>query len=216
MRIPKYLSFSALSQFESDKDEFILKYLADERPPREMQGKPASVGSAFDARTKSVLYERYYGAGYMPEKYSFDALFAAQVEEHNRDFAREAGEYVYQSYLLSGMFDVLTAILDKAIEPPQFEFTVEREVGGVPLLGKPDGYAKLPNGKSVVLDWKVNGYCSNSAVSPNAGFQLCLDGYKALKPSQSHNKPHKSFVPVELPGVGKIDHRWPMLPTSPL
>ncbi|MGN6134683.1 MAG: hypothetical protein ACTHK7_11950 [Aureliella sp.] len=208
MRIPEYLSFSALSQFESDIDEFILKYLADRRPPREKQGKPASVGSAFDARTKSVLYERYYGPGYMPEKYSYEALFEAQVEEHNRDFAREAGDYVFDCYKISGMFDLLTMILDTAIQEPQFEFTVKREVGGVPLLGKPDGYAKLPNGKRLVLDWKVNGYCSNSAVSPNPGYQLCLDGYKAEKQSRSHNTSHGDFKPVEVLGVGTISESY--------
>lgn len=208
MRKPNYLSFSALTQFETDLDEAVLKYLADERPPREAQGQPASVGSAFDARTKSVLYERYYGPGYMPEKYSFDALFAAQVEPQNRDFALEAGDYVHACYKISGMFDKLVEILDRAIEPPQFEFTIEREVGGVPLLGKPDGYAKLPNGKSVILDWKVNGYCSKSPVSPNAGYQLCLDGYRAPKQSASHNTSHKNFRPILLDGVGTISESY--------
>lgn len=208
MRIPEYLSFSALSQYESDIDEFVLKYAADLRPPREMQGKPASVGSAFDARTKSVLYERYYGAGYMPEKYSYDALFTAQVEPQNRDFAGPAGDYVYECYKISGMFDHLTKLLDTAIEPPQFEFTVKTEVGGVPLLGKPDLFAKLPHSVKLIGDWKVNGFCSKSAVSPNPGYQLCLDGYKAPKQSKSHGVPHKSYKPVLVPGLGEISEAY--------
>lgn len=197
-----------MTQYEKDIDEFILRYLADERPPREGQGQPASVGSSFDARVKSVLYERYYGPNYMPEKYSYAALFESQVEPHNRDFASENGDYVFECYKVSGMFDKLVELLDKAIEPPQFEFTVRKNIGGVELLGKPDGYAKLPNGKSVVLDFKVNGYCSRSAVSPNPGFQICLDGYKAVKQSKSHGTSHKNYRPVHLEGFGEISEGY--------
>jgi len=202
LRIPSYLSYSALEQFEGDRDEYFLRYLAQQRPERAPQGHPASVGSSFDAYVKAHLYEYFYGAGYMPEKYSFDALFTKQVEEQNRDFAKPAGKYVFHCYKLSGMLQRFIDAFSEAIEPPQFEFRVEAEIQGVTLLGLPDGYARLKGGISLVGDWKINGFCSKkSAISPNKGYLKCLDGYRADKQSRSHDKTHKDAVPMEHGGL---------------
>jgi hypothetical protein len=200
MRKPNYLSYSALSLFESDLDEYCLRYLVDQKPPREQQGTPAGVGSAFDARVKADLYDFSYGKGYKPELYSYGALFEKQVEPQNRDFCGPAGDHVFECYKTSGFLDRIKALAATAWEPPQYEFTIEREVGGVPLLGKPDGLIRLID-LSVVLDFKVNGYCSNSAVSPNQGFLLCRDGYVAPKQSKSHDTTHKNAVAKPYRGV---------------
>jgi len=201
LRVPFYLSFSGMTQFFSDRDEYFLRYIAENRPPRAPQGVPASVGSSFDARVKAELYERYYGKGYMPEKYSFDALFTKQVDECNRDFAKDAGIYVFDCYVKSGMYKRFTDVFDLCVEPPQFEFKVNKEIEGVPLLGLPDGHGVLKGGRNVIADWKVNGYCSKSNTSPTKGYLMCLDGYEAKKPSRSHEKSHKDHVPVVLDGV---------------
>lgn len=207
MRTPKYLSYSSLTCFEEDTDEWVIRYLVDNRPEREAQGKPAGVGSAFDARVKAHMYEFTYGPGYMPEKYSYEALFEKQVEPHNRDFCGPAGDYVFECYRIAGFLDRLESMASRSIVPPQYEFRVEMEVGGVPLLGLPDGYLRLPVEDSkeeslgVVLDFKVNGFCSNSAVSPNQGFLLINDGYKAAKQSRSHGTTHKNAEPRDYKGI---------------
>lgn len=200
IRKPEYLSYSAVSQFFKDRDEYFMRYLAVDRPPRAPQGKPASVGSAFDAEVKAILYDRYYGKNYMPEKYSRDALFEKQVEPPQRDYAGPAGKHVCNAYVESGMFDRFVEVFDKAIEPPQFEFRVKEEIGGVPLLGLPDGHAILPD-VEVIADWKVNGYCSKSNTSPNKGYMHCLDGYVAKKQSASNQKSHKDHTPLTFKGV---------------
>jgi hypothetical protein len=203
MRIPTYLSYSSFSLMEKNEEEFYLKHLADNRPPRMPQERPASVGSAFDAYAKSSFHEALYGAGADP-KYGFQALFEAQVESHNRDWALEEGKYIFECYKLAGMYDELLALLQKSIEPPRMEFEVKCEIGGVPFLGKPDLRFVIPGPVKVTHDFKVNGYCSKSAVSPNKGYLLCMDGFKADKQNKSHGTTHAQVQPTDFHGL-KID-----------
>ena len=199
-RIPKYLSYSALIKFETDPDEYALRYLFTDKPIREPQGQAAGVGSAFDARVKSHMYERLYGKNYKPELYSYESLFERQVEPQNRTFCAEAGDYVFECYKISGFLQMLETLCDTAIEPPRFEFDAERTLGGVPLLGKPDGFIRLPNG-ILILDFKVNGYCSKAATSPTAGYLLCKDGYVIAKQSKSNGTCHDRATPTVVNGV---------------
>lgn len=214
MRIPRTLSYSALTTFESDAEEYFIRYLAENRASRMPQDQPASVGSAFDAYAKSSLHEALYGKG-VDAQYELDALFTAQVEEHNRDWARVEGKYVFDCYRHSGAYDTLLALLQKSIEPPRFEFTVEADILGVPFLGKPDCRFVLPGPVSVVHDWKVNGYCGKASVSPTKGYMMCSDGEVAMKlnkktsqyepsPTKSDKQAHKQFVAVDCHGF-KID-----------
>lgn len=199
-RLPKYLSYSALIKSEEDTDEYALRYLFSDKPVREPQGQAAGVGSAFDARVKSHMYERIYGPGYEPDKYSYEALFNKQVEPQNREYCAPAGDHVFEAYKISGFLTMLEELCELAIEPPRFEFDSEKEVGGVPLLGKPDGFIRLKSG-ILILDFKVNGYCSKTAVSPNPGFMLCKDGFIATKQNKSHNTIHKNAEIKEVMGV---------------
>lgn len=52
VRLRPYLSPSAVQVFEKDPNEFFLKYLAVDRPPKEQQTQPMGVGSVFDAYPK--------------------------------------------------------------------------------------------------------------------------------------------------------------------
>ena len=54
MRTPKSLSYSSMSLYEKDKEEFFIRYLADKPAPRLPQEAPASVGASFDAHVKSA------------------------------------------------------------------------------------------------------------------------------------------------------------------
>ena len=62
MRIPKSLSYSSLSLWEKDIDEFYAKYLSDHAAPRLPQTPPMAVGSAFDAEVKAALHAALFGA----------------------------------------------------------------------------------------------------------------------------------------------------------
>lgn len=209
-RRPKALSYSSLSLYEKDPDEFFLRYLAGTKAPRLPQEKYMSIGSAFDAYVKADLHAAVFGPGSDPT-FGFEKLFEDQVEEHNRDWAREAGKYVFECYRHTGAYDELLALLLKSIEPPRFESKIDAEINGVPFTGKPDlrfmlqfdGFEPL----RVVLDWKVKGFCSKSAASPSKGYALCRDGYDAIKlgidktkacpegkQSQSHGKEHGNYL----------------------
>jgi hypothetical protein len=192
MRDIKALSYSALTLWEKQPEEYYLKYLAPNRPPRAPQERPAAVGSAFDARAKSCLYEALFGAN--DPKYTYEALFEAQVEPHNRDWAGPEGDYVFERYKFTGFYDELLAMLQVSPEAPRFEFTVEAEIGGVQFLGKPDCRFKTPLLVPVIHDWKVSGYCSKSTTSPTKGYQLCRDAFTAEKQSKSHNKEHNAYL----------------------
>jgi len=200
MRIPTYLSYSSLSTFEKNSEEFFIKHLAETRAPRVPQERPASVGSAFDAYVKAALHEALFGANNDP-KYTFEALFEAQVEAHNRDWAREEGKYVFDCYQRAGQYDTLLELLKKAIEPPQMEFEVRCLILGVPFLAKPDLRFVLEGPLKVVHDWKVNGFCGKSATSPNKGYMICNDGFKADKQNKSHGTAHAQYVPLQLKGM---------------
>lgn len=189
MRTPAYLSPSSLATWEKNSEEYYLKHMASTRAPRVPQERPASAGSAFDACAKSSLHAALFGAGADP-KYSYEALFEAQVEPQNRDWAKPEGEYIFEQYKALGAYDALLELLLKADEPPRFEFSVEAVIGGVPFLGKPDCRFVLA-GLHIVHDWKLNGYCSKSAVSPTKGYMFCRPDGKA----------HKKFVPLEHRGL---------------
>lgn len=204
MRTPTYLSYSALSLFEADPEEFYLKYLSENRPARLPQTGPMCVGSSFDAYVKAALHEALFGKGSDPE-YEFDRLFTDQVDEPNRDFALPAGLFCFEQYKATGAYDELLALLQTSTEPPRFECKLTGDIGGAPFLGKPDCrfVLNLDEGRiSVVFDWKVKGFCSKYSASPSKGYALCRDGYPpiankkgVLKSSQSHGKSHKMYMP---------------------
>ena len=210
MRKPTYLSFSSMALHEKDPREFYLRYLCENRPGKLPQTPAMCVGSSFDAYVKSALHETLFGKGADPV-YELRTLFEDQVEEHNRDFAFEAGAYCFECYKDTGAYVELLAMLEKSIEPPRFECKLEGVIGGAPFLGKPDCRFVLDMGMgriSVVLDWKVKSFCSKYAASPSKGYMLCRDGYKpipnkkgVLKTSQSHMKSHKMFMEHDFRGL---------------
>jgi len=203
MRIPTYMSYSSWSTFKKDKEEFYLKYLSAKRPDRLPQERPASVGSAFDAYVKSDFHEKLYGTNADP-KYGLQALFEAQVEPQNRDWAWDAGRYVFECYKVAGQYDTLLELLKKSTRPPRMEVDIKGPVEGVPFLAKPDLEFALEGPIEIVLDWKVNGFCGKANTSPNKGYMLCRDGFVDKKQNKSHDTAHKQFVALDFHGF-KID-----------
>ena len=198
MRTVKYLSPSSIRTWEEDRSEFYLRYLADERPPRMPQTRPMAVGAAFDAFIKSKLVADLFGE--KRPQFELKTIFEAQVEPHNRDWARLAGAHVYTQYVKSGALTDLMLELSHAIHEPRFELTVTDEVAigetvPVPLLGKPDVYFITRGGEHVIYDWKVNGYCSKSPTSPKPGY-IMLRGE-----GRNCGKAHKSAQVINKGGI---------------
>lgn len=195
MRKPTYLSHSSLTTWGKDREEFYIKHLAETRAPRIAQENYMSVGAGFDAFAKSALHERLFGKGADPQ-FEFQSIFEKQVEPQNRDFALDAGQYIFDCYVMTGAFDELLALLQKSKEPPRFEFEVKGTINGVPIVGKPDCRFVHECGCHVILDWKVKGFCSKYGASPSKNYRLCRDAYgPPHKPSKSHNTAHKDYAP---------------------
>jgi hypothetical protein len=191
MRLPEYVSPSSLHKFESDKDEFYLKYLADVRAPRMKQTQPMAAGSAFDAFVKSFLHSKIFGHYGKDDAYHPDKIFEDQVEEHNRDWARKAGPYIFKRYKDSGCLADIMLELGTSVGNPRFEFSIQdfisTNIGDIPLLGKPDIYFTNNQGVRVILDWKVNGFCSKNATSPAKGYVRVRDTWFGSEGKASRN-----------------------------
>lgn len=209
-----YISPSSLALFYKNPEEHYVKYISPNKPADFPQNQPMSIGSAFDAFAKNYLFESLFGKGKDP-KFELTALFEAQVEPHNRDWAWEHGKYCFEQYKSAGCLADLMTELKQAQGEPRFEFdllgvvggerepvsrvlglekenpkttgvsitvidgeqeptVVERELPGcmkgVPFLGKPDCHFHNAKGASIILDFKVNGYCSKWPQSPKPGY----------------------------------------------
>lgn len=177
MRKREYLSPSAIAKRRKEGIEaYYLSYLSDTKLENEPQTQAMSIGSSFDAYAKSYLHERLFGKGNDP-RFEFETIFEEQVEPHNRDWAKLHGKYVFNQYTKSGALNDLYIELSQAQGTPRFEFEVrgavkglEAKINNVVFLGKPDVFYYNSAGFPVILDWKVNGYCSKGTTSPKPGF----------------------------------------------
>lgn len=166
----KALSPTSLKCFESSIDTFVCRYVLE--VPRPPQTKAMSIGSAFDARIKAYIAQKILGVeGW------FAKLFETQVEEAHRDWAFEESKKVFDSYVAAGCADALIAEIGDSIvlrmEFEQFKSLKYEDGFEVPLYGKPDAYFMRRDGLQIVIDWKVNGYCSQA--SPAPGYVRLID-----------------------------------------
>lgn len=197
MREYKFLSPSALSKYESNRDLFFLHYLCEPRVKRPPQEPFMAVGSSVDAFIKSAIYEAVHGKDALKgSQFEFEKIFEEQVEPHVRDYALEMGKHIFDQYVKYGAFSELLADILQSPYPPQMEFTVKGEIQGVPILGKPDLRYISKEGVHVICDFKVNGAGSKTGASPQQGFKICHD-----YGSTSHLKPHKKYVPYDHNGL---------------
>jgi hypothetical protein len=169
-----------------------------------------AAGSAFDAFVKSYLHQELFGAGHpRAAEYELRTIFEAQVEAHNRDWAWEAGQYLFGHFKDSGaLADLMLEMSGSAIEP-RFEIAIQGAIGGkragltrdlaVPLLGKPDIFFMTAQGAHVIHDMKVRGFCSKYNTSPTPGYQLVRDCHNTG--AKGHLTPHKNYVPLQFQGM---------------
>lgn len=198
MRKLEYLSPTSISVFKQSVQDFYLRYLSENRPTREPQTQPMSIGSSFDAFVKNYMHEKLFGKG-ADARFDLTTLFEAQVEKHHRDWAWDNGKYLFGVYRDSGALADLMIELEGAVGTPRFEIEVRgvvngqregvtKSMSGVTFLGKPDVSFNNRGGNNIILDFKVNGYCSKSAVSPMPGY-LRIRGH-------DWSGPHKNCIPV--------------------
>lgn len=170
------LSYTNFSSWESDPMEWYLKYQVG--APRLPQTEPMSIGSAFDAYIKNYLYKEIFGS--VSAEYELEAIFEAQVEEHNRNFAWPAGKYVFDEYVKAGRAAYLLSLMSQSDTAPVFERRLERGVEllgtKIEMVGYPDLRFVSKSGIPVIVDWKVNGFCSKSSITPEQGYCNCVDG----------------------------------------
>lgn len=186
MRVPKYLSPTSLTKWVKDQETFYLDYLAESRPPRSPQTQPMSIGSAFDAYCKSFLHNRLFGKGHKDANaFDLKTIFDKQVEPNNRDWAWTNGKYVFDWYIGCGALLDMMKELEGSIGEPKFELEVQSfvslDIHSVPFLGKPDIYLTNSQGVKMILDWKVNGYCSQHGQSPKPGYVKIFPGLESHK-----------------------------------
>jgi hypothetical protein len=197
MRTPRFISPSALAKWQYNQEEYYLQYLADNSPPRMPQTEPMSVGSAFDAYVKSYMFERLFGMGKVRgSQFELETILTTQVEGQNLAFARSAGAVCFEAYRKSGALADLLIELEAARGEPRFEFTVEREVGlcGLKLLGKPDVWYVNRENVPIILDFKVNGYCSSYPTSPKRGYVRLRGAGVEKSGSGAHKKAQLGIV----------------------
>ena len=202
MRIPKTLSYSSLSLFERNREEFYLQKLSEQAAPRFKQEQPAAAGSAFDAYIKNCISETVFGKG-AKTQFDLQTIFESQVESQNWDFAWEAGKYIFECYQKCGACADLLALVKASVEEPRMEFSVDGLVGGVPFTGKPDlrFVLDLGDGKiDCVWDFKVKGFCSKYNTSPSKGYRLVRDTFDG-KPSRNNGKEHDAYLSFDYHGL---------------
>jgi len=212
LRIPKFLSPSSLSKFESDRQTFYERYLSTVRTQRPPQINYMAAGSAFDAHVKSAIHKAIFGeAVNKGSQFEFSTIFESQVEPHVRDEVLARSTDLFKQYVECGSYPSLLADIVKSPYPPEMEFTAKGEIEGVPLLGKPDLRYITLDGIHVIGDWKVNGAFSKTGASPVQGYQIARDDYgsntngkqfkaRRLK-KDPPNKVYKDYTPMKMRDV---------------
>lgn len=213
----KYISPSSFSLFEKDRDEFYIKYCTNRALPRMPQNKPMAVGSSFDAFVKANILKDLYGEDY---NMVLGALFESQVDDNIcddgeplRDFAIKAGARCMQLYKDYGQYSYLLTELDTTITDIHLEAGIKADIedghgGTFPVFGKPDIYF-MTNYGPAIFDWKVNGYCSKSGVSPSQGYVRCVSD------RTMQSKTHKKAMPESVWGGMLSDANQTLVEVNP-
>jgi hypothetical protein len=200
LRCPVRLSPSGLACWEKNPDEAFYRYIVPKelRPEKEPQTGPMSVGSAFDALVKAYLFKAIYGESkaYV-SGYSISNLVSKQCEEHTLPESLVIACDCFEQYRETGALLDLLQFMRQSKVDPRMEFDVVKEVGGVPLLGKPDNHFHTIAGAHVIVDWKVSGSVSDRGVSPQQGFQLSRD----IRGTATSGKAHAKYMPHQIGGV---------------
>ena len=192
MRVPEYLSFSALALFERSPTEYYIRYIHTPKLDREPQTDAMSVGSAFDALVKNRLSMDLFGPEHTERLgLRLRDLVPKQCDSHTLPESLEIAIPIWEQYEESGAYRALLDEVQLSAVEPQFEVRVQARIGGVEIMGYPDLYYHNREGALVVADFKVSGSCSRAGVSPQQGYMICRD----IHGSRTNGCTHKKFVP---------------------
>lgn len=207
MRKRKYLSPSQILKWEKEPEQYYVQYLAETKVARSPQTMPMAVGSAFDAYVKASLQRRFN----LPfEAFPFESEEAALERNIEnaimRPEAAQIGQRLLQAYKDSGAYGLLCeeALDGNDVNQIRMEVDGTVELWGIPFVYKPDfqfiSSMKTISGRPLpgIIDWKVNGYCSRSNVSPRGGFISVRDGWKGAPHSRGNFAPHKNANVVKI------------------
>lgn len=210
LRIPDYLSPSALALYEKNTDEYFFRYACPIKKMRDPQTGPMSVGSAFDAIVKNALSVDLFGAAHTEATgYRIRDLVPKQCEEHTLPESLDLACQAFEEYRACGAYEALFDDVRLSATDPRMEFDVTRTVDGVPLLGKPDLHFHTRCSKHVITDWKVSGSMSDCGVSPQQGYMVARD----TNGTATNGKAHKRFRPKKF-SDGVIINATPMNQTT--
>lgn len=200
------VSCTQIDKFTKSPQEWFDEYIL--RLPRFPQTQAMSVGSGFDSYCKHKLCMDLFGPN-DEQTIAMAAQFESSVEEHNRDFARNAGAYCLKRYIEIGRYAELLAFLETQ-DAVYFESSIEVPVGivvaeidremskrtgrafiapgtarpdTVDFIMKPDCFSIRVEGGTVIptiLDWKVNGFCSKKGGTPEKGYYKGPEGINAV------------------------------------
>lgn len=174
MRTRKYISPSQAGLFYSNREEYYLKYLADNKPPPFKQTAPMGVGGAFDSHVTRALAVKYFGrddprcgAG---AEYDLEVMLDSAIQEPSLDRTAitRIGLELFKRYMATGAYARICAELDLADEGSiTMQSTLYYEAGdGLTLMGLPD-LAFTRGGVQHVYDFKCNGFYSQASPLKN-------------------------------------------------
>jgi hypothetical protein len=183
-KMPSYLSPSAISKAMKEPNTFYLTRLIEDKLPREPQGLPAAVGSAFDYFVKIYIAEQKF-----PDKIEFCKGLETGIESNVTE-ALNAGKRLLKVY--SAVCN-LEEIVDVEVHGSK---SIEYRGKSIPFFGKLDA-TSFYREKVIPFDWKVSGY--SSPQSPKQGFYR---QWKGGLPKGAHAK-YREDLPFE-----EIDPDW--------
>lgn len=170
MRTPTYVSPSQMNLWNSDREEYYLRYLADHRPPRTAQTAPMAVGGAFDSHVTRALAVRYFGRDDLRcgagGEYDLDVMLESAIQgpDLDRSVLVGYGLELFKRYMATGAYDRLCAEIDASsdlVMQSSLYYDVPG-VAGLTLMGMPD-VSFVRSGVRHVYDFKCNGFFSSAS-----------------------------------------------------
>lgn len=172
----KYFSPSSFLCYSRSPETFYQRYIAPDRK-RDPPIPAMSVGTAFDCIVKAAFWR---DLGYEDEAVVAEKDLGGIFKEH-QDFALDAGHYILHQYRKYGAYDELMEVLGESPIKPLMEKGTHGMIRGVPLYGIVDMFFLTKEHVPVILDFKVNGYCSNYPKSPTKGWSVLYCGDKVVR-----------------------------------
>jgi len=186
-----YLSPTSLGLFWDNREAFYMSYIM--RVPRPPATLPMLVGSAFDAYVKAFLGTHLFGADEAAARglelsYLLDEQVGGGAESSLS--ARAHGREAFRLYTSCGALADLMLRIGELSRTETLGIRFEGDIigdvdmaahgGHVRFRGKPD-MSWTCGSSTVILDWKVNGWCSSGRISPMKGYRICRPSGKVHK-----------------------------------